>query len=181
MKHAMKMGFSNWMVGFGKAQIQNGEQSKVRWQQVDELAWILGFVVGGTKTGQQELKGCNQWMLKDGKQNSDWLPWKLMQQHCDFCVNGWKWGDPSPQWRRWPRGQHEYDYGTLSPKQHFIQDNKTLRMIRKVKAKDSLQAQLQQCPGRFSGMIGRNPSISKSNQSNVVILWFSFIDVRYIP
>ena len=32
MKHAIKMGFSNWMVGFGRAQIQNEEQSKVRWQ-----------------------------------------------------------------------------------------------------------------------------------------------------
>ena len=37
-----------------------------------------------------------------------------------------------------------------------------------------------QCPGRFLGIIGRDPSsVSKSNRLHVKIFWFSFISLRY--
>ena len=35
-----------------------------------------------------------------------------------------------------------------------------------------------QCPGRFLGIIGQNPSVSKSNQLHVVVFWFSFIYIE---
>jgi hypothetical protein len=34
--------------------------------------------------------------------------------------------------------------------------------------------------GRFLGIIGWDPSVCKSNQLHVDILWFSFIELRYI-
>ena len=36
------------------------------------------------------------------------------------------------------------------------------------------------CLGRILGIIGHNPSVSKSNQLRVVILWFFFMKMRYI-
>ena len=38
----------------------------------------------------------------------------------------------------------------------------------------------RQCPGRFLGIIGQNPSVSKSNRLYVVIFRFFFIDLRNI-
>ena len=38
-----------------------------------------------------------------------------------------------------------------------------------------------QCLGSFLGIIGQNLSVSKSNQSYVVIFQFFFIKIRYIP
>ena len=38
----------------------------------------------------------------------------------------------------------------------------------------------EQCPRRFLGIIGQNPSVSKSNWLHVVIFQFFFIDLRYI-
>lgn len=34
--------------------------------------------------------------------------------------------------------------------------------------------------GRFSGMIGQNPRVSRSNRLHVVIFWDFFIDLKYI-
>ena len=37
-----------------------------------------------------------------------------------------------------------------------------------------------QCPGRFLDIIGRDPSVSKSNRLHVDMLHVSLINVRYI-
>ena len=39
----------------------------------------------------------------------------------------------------------------------------------------------EQCPGRFLGIIGQHPGLSKSNWLHVVIFQFFFITLRYIP
>ena len=39
---------------------------------------------------------------------------------------------------------------------------------------------MNQCLGKDLGIIGQNLSVSKSNQLNVVILWFFYINVRYL-
>jgi hypothetical protein len=36
------------------------------------------------------------------------------------------------------------------------------------------------CPGRFLGIIGQNPSVSKSDRLHVVIFWFLSTNLRYI-
>ena len=38
-----------------------------------------------------------------------------------------------------------------------------------------------QYPARFLGIIGQNPSVPKSTWLHVVIFWYSFTDLRYIP
>ena len=38
----------------------------------------------------------------------------------------------------------------------------------------------KQCPGRFLGIIGRDPTVSKSNWLHIGIFHFIFINLRYI-
>jgi hypothetical protein len=44
-----------------------------------------------------------------------------------------------------------------------------------------MMLEVKQCSGRFLGIFGENPSVFKSNQLHVVILWLFFKDLRYIP
>ena len=39
----------------------------------------------------------------------------------------------------------------------------------------------KQCPGRLLGILGQDPSVSKSNQLRVDIFQFFFMNLRYIP
>jgi hypothetical protein len=50
-------------------------------------------------------------------------------------------------------------------------------------SKQSIQASKAsaQCPGRFLGTIGQDPSVSKANQLHVVILRFFCSNLEYIP
>ena len=42
-------------------------------------------------------------------------------------------------------------------------------------------APIRQCPERFRGIFGQNPSVSKSKRLHVAIFQFVFTKSRYIP
>ncbi len=46
--------------------------------------------------------------------------------------------------------------------------------------KISIEVNVVQCLGRFLGIIGQDPSVSKSNRLHIVIIRLFFIELRYI-